>query len=378
MPSLLVRSDPGRRSGPRGSGPALRIRGPVSSFSDYDASPLARILRALSANFGIGTFFGIHVRMYWAAAVITPLLTLSWVAPVAGTWLEALLLTFALTVLLFVVIWTHEMSHIGAGARFGVPTDRITLSPLGGVAHMGAAASPREEFWTALAGPAVHLVWLAVFWPLSLLLPAAVVELPGFRFCPIVFVVWFLYVTNLALLLFNLLPIFPLDGGRVLRSLLARRVHPNRATLWVTTVGMIGGGVLVVISLTSAGLQNGILFAIGISCILGSLQERRMARHALVYQTHTHFRREPWESDPDAWKRGGAAERKEQRPGWFTRWRRRRAARRAERTALRNAEIDREVDEVLDRVHRVGMAALTKREKSVLHRAAQRRRRGAG
>lgn len=348
----------------------------MSSFSEYDSSPLARFLRVVSRSFAIGTSFGVRVRMYWLAAVLMPLLFLRWVGPASGTALEALALVAVLFALLFAIIWTHEMGHIAAGWRFGIRTDLITLSPLGGVAHMNAPAStPREELLITLAGPAVHLAWLAVFWPLQLLLPDRLVQIPGWTFCPVEFTVWFAVTTNTVLLLFNLLPIFPLDGGRVLRSLLAMRVHPNRATMWAGTAGIAGGCLLVLYGLTQARLEGTIPVVIGISCILASLQERRMARHVPVYQ---RVRLRPWELDADAWKRGGAADPRARRPGWFARWRHARAARRARIAAERDAALDREVDAILERVHRVGMAGLSGREKAILKRASQRHRRGVG
>src|SRR5690606_32970410 len=128
--------------------------------------------------------------------------------------------------LLFVVIWTHEMCHILAGWRYRIRTDLITLSPLGGVAHMNSPAStPRGELLVSLAGPAVHLAWLGVLWPLSLLLPESSLGDGAARAA--LFVLWYLVTVNQVLLVFNLVPFFPLDGGRCLRALLAMRVHPN-------------------------------------------------------------------------------------------------------------------------------------------------------
>jgi Zn-dependent protease len=345
--------------------------GRLRSYDSYDNSPLARFLRAVTRSFAIGTFFGVHVRMYWAAAIVMPLLFLQWIAPATGGAMEALLLTTLAFVALFVVIWSHEMFHIAAGWRFHIRSELITLSPLGGLAHMsGPLRSPREELWVTLAGPAVHLVWLAVFWPLEWLLPIRLLDLGGFVWCPIHFLVWFLVVTNQSLLLFNLLPIFPLDGGRTLRALLSLKWHPNLATMWATTVGMIGGGVLVVLGLTRPGFQSTIGIVLGISCITSSLQERRMAKHVLVYRSDSV--RSPWETDGDAWKRGAPPE-----PGrelsWFQRWRVQRAVKKAKAAAINAAALDREVDAVLERVHEVGMGGLSDRERAVLKRAAKRR-----
>jgi len=348
----------------------------VSAYRDYDNSPLMQFVRFVTRSFAVGTFFGVHVRMYWAAALLMPLLVLRWAVPVSPSFGEALLLTTAWFVGLFLVVWSHEMGHIVAGWHFRIRTDLITLSPLGGVAHMNAPAStPRGELLISLAGPAVHLLWLALFWPLQQLLPDYVLGTDGALWRVSLWTVWYLVGLNQVMLVFNLLPIFPLDGGRCLRALLAMRVHANRATMWATTVGMIGGGILVLMAFTRSELQSGVLLVIGLSCISASLNERRMAQHVLVYQ---HTMQDPWAVDPDAWKHGGdPQEQRARKPGWFARWRRARAERKAADAAAQAELLDRQVDEILDRVHRVGMSGLSEGEKAILKRASQRRR-GAG
>ena len=336
----------------------------------YGSNPtLFRIWRALTSSFSLGTWFGVHVRMYWAALVLMPLIFFSRLAVLGGG--LALLLTAIYFALLFLIIWTHEMGHIACGWLYRIRSDEITLGPLGGLAHMNAGAStPRQELWISLAGPAVHLVWLALFLPVEWLLPAEL------SYTWYGWTIWYLNVTNLTLMVFNLLPIFPLDGGRVLRALLSMRMHPNHATLWAANIGMIGGGVLVVLSFTRPDLQSSIGFVIGLMCILRSLEEKRMARHALVYQQGA--RREPWEQDPDAWKRGAASHRaSDGQPGWLARRRKARAEQRAAEQALRDRDLDQQVDAVLERVSEVGVSGLTAAEKTVLKRASERRR-GAG
>jgi Zn-dependent protease len=344
----------------------------LSSYRDYENAPLLRFLQFVMRTFPIGTFFGVPVRMYWAGAILTPIVmlrTLTFGATSGSQLLQALLFS----ALLFLVVWSHEMSHIAAGWRRGLQAEVITLSPLGGVAHMnGPVTSPRDELFVTLAGPAVHLLWLAVFWPLELLLPVHVWGVGGFD--PIADSVRYLVGLNLGLMLFNLLPLFPLDGGRALRALLSFRVHPNRATMWVTNVGIAGGGVLVLLALFYPSvLQSTIGMLLGLSCITSSLQERRMAQHVLVYGHALAVRRQPWEADPEAWKHGGQRSARERAPGRFARWRAARAARKAAARAAADAALDREVDAVLDRVHQVGMSGLDEREKAILKRAWGRR-----
>lgn len=337
----------------------------MTSFG-YDPTPLHRLWRILTADFSLGTWFSVHVRMYWAAVVFMPLIFLSRLQPANAT--EAILLMAICFVGLFAIIWTHEMGHIACGWRFRIRTDKITLGPLGGLAHLNAPAStPREELLISLAGPAVHLVWLLFLWPLEWLMPEGTFY-PGFA-------VWYLIVTNQALLLFNLLPIFPLDGGRALRALLSMKFHPNRATLWVANLGIGGGILLILLSLMRADLWSSIGLLIGISCILHSIQEKRVARHALIYQ---RTQREPWETDPDAWKHGGSAydeeEQVERKPGWLARRRALKAEALAESERKEALELEAKVDAILARVSEVGVNGLTDDEKGILEQASRKRR----
>ncbi|MFO1077801.1 MAG: site-2 protease family protein [Planctomycetota bacterium] len=337
---------------------------------DHDSGPL-QLLRALLRTFRVGWFFGVEVRMYWAAAIVTPLVFLSMLGGGALPAGLRLLLALLFTAVLFVIVWTHEMGHIWMARRCGVPTSLITLSPLGGVAHLGhAAPTPASEIRIALAGPAVHLLWLAVSWPLQWLVGDALIA-DGSTIAQVGdWLLWFLVSSNQGMLLFNLLPIFPLDGGRTARGLLSLRWHPNRVTLWVATAGMIGGGAIAVSALWSPEVASTIGLLIGLMCIQACIHERRVARHALIYQG---VQRHPWEGDPDAWKRGAAAGPPPRGPGLFARWRERRRAQQAER----DRALDAEVDSILGRLHEVGMQGLSTREKATLKRAADRRR-GAG
>jgi Zn-dependent protease len=341
----------------------------------YDQSPLARFLRALMATFPLGTWFGVPVRMYWAAAIGMPLLYLNWLAPIAATKIELLLLVAITFVGTFAIVWTHEMGHILAGRRFGIPTHLITLSPFGGLAHLGAPMqSPREELVVSLAGPATHLVWLAVFWPLQLVLPSQVLPIDDFWWCPLQYTLAFLVQTNLWLMLFNLLPIYPLDGGRCLRALLSLRWHPNLVTLWVGTIGIVGGTVLAVLGFMRPGFQGTLLLVIGVSCVTASLQAKRAARHVLVYERRGSMF--AWEADPDAWKRGPARE-PVRKLSWWQQWRVKRAVKKAKSAAIEAAAFDREVDRILGRVHEVGMTGLTEQERATLKQAAKRRGRAS-
>lgn len=339
----------------------------MTSFG-YDPTPFHRFWRIVTADFSLGTWFSVHVRMYWAAVVFMPLIFLARLPSASAG--ESLVLMTICFVGLFAIIWTHEMGHIACGWHYRIRTDKITLGPLGGLAHLNAPAqTPRQELLISLAGPAVHLVWLAVLWPVQWLMPEG-------TFYP-EFTVWYLVATNQALLLFNLLPIFPLDGGRATRALISMKVHPNRATMWVANAG-IGGGILIILfAVTRADVWSSIGLMIGLFCIMHSINEKRLARNALIYQ---RVRSDPWEADPDAWKRGATNnddDNIERRPGWLARRRALRAEALAEVRKRSDAAIEAKVDAILERVSEVGVGGLTDEEKKTLEQAS-RRRRGAG
>jgi len=132
------------------------------------------------------------------------------------------------TVAVFGTVVLHELGHALAARRFGVATRDITLLPIGGVSRLERMPEdPRQELGVALAGPAVNVALAAGLYAALLALrtgPFDRVSMMGGGFLPRLF--W----VNVSLALFNLLPAFPMDGGRVFRALLALRLDRVRAT----------------------------------------------------------------------------------------------------------------------------------------------------
>ncbi|MEO8791519.1 MAG: M50 family metallopeptidase, partial [Chthoniobacteraceae bacterium] len=137
--------------------------------------------------------------------------------------------------LIFLCVLLHEFGHAFAARRYGIRTPDITLFPFGGVARIERMPeNPRQEIVIALAGPAVNVVIAAVLWVALAAMGSAgkidPINLEGS------FAVQLLAV-NIWLLLFNLIPAFPMDGGRVLRALLALRLDHAHATRIASQIG---------------------------------------------------------------------------------------------------------------------------------------------
>lgn len=186
----------------------------------------------------------------------------------------------AFLVLLFLSVLLHEFGHIFAARHYGIGTPDVLLTPIGGVARIASLPErPREELVIALAGPLVTLLivlgtGLAVGLRSGFVLPA------GFENLPLLdSLCW----TNLILLIFNLIPAFPMDGGRVLRALLASRLGLVRGTRIAARVGQVVAVGFAVLGFNGAPM----LLLIALFVFLGAQAELQMVqqRHLTNDQT---------------------------------------------------------------------------------------------
>jgi Zn-dependent protease/CBS domain-containing protein len=187
----------------------------------------------MSWSISIGRIAGTAVRIH-----ITFLLFLVWIgaAGYASGGAEAAWNSIAFILLLFLCVLLHEFGHIFTARAFGVETPDVTLLPIGGVARLARIPeAPIEEFLIAIAGPAVNVVIAIAL----ILFGGAHLDVSHYAALEStrVSMVDRLADVNLFLAAFNMIPAFPMDGGRVLRALLAARFGFVRATEIAATIG---------------------------------------------------------------------------------------------------------------------------------------------
>lgn len=217
----------------------------------------------------IGRFFGIDLYIHWSFWLL-PFLVL-WTQGGLGDG-EAAVFWLGILAAAFGCVVMHEYGHALAARAFGIGTRDITLYPIGGVARLeNLGRKPWQEFWIALAGPAVNVVIVLVL--ASLMVSAVLVGASpeannvGLAFLQAVLAI------NIGMVVFNLLPAFPLDGGRVLRALLAMGLGKLRATQMAARLGAVLAVVIAVGGLLFLGSPT--LLIIGLFLFLAGQQELR-------------------------------------------------------------------------------------------------------
>jgi Zn-dependent protease len=204
----------------------------------------------------IGNVSGIGVHIHWTFFLLPAFVAFAAIA--GGGGLAAAVAGVLLVSAVFACVVLHELGHALMARRFGIGTHDITLLPIGGVARLERIPEkPSQEIAVALAGPAVNVAIAAGLWValvvmggISMWIPMAIVG--GSLLAQLMWI-------NVALVAFNMLPAFPMDGGRVLRATLAMRMPRLRATqiaakiaqgfaVLFAVVGLFGNPMLIVIA----------------------------------------------------------------------------------------------------------------------------------
>lgn len=328
----------------------------------------------LNGSFRIGRFLGINIRVH--------ILFLIWIGyrlfSAGQDWADSLMFM----AMLFGIVLVHEYGHCLGARSVGGDAEDILLWPLGGLAFAHAPMRPWPQFVTVACGPLVNVIFCVVsaailiattgHWdavPLNPLNP---------RYARVFTADWqiylhLFYVINLYILCFNLLPIYPMDGGQLFFTIIWPFLGINRATMVAAQVGLAGAVLFGIYGLQSG---NFILVAIALFGAQTCWQRMMMAKQGMIFDerigTYDHIRQQRGDGPVVSWwqrifrgrLRGSAPPAARQNPnpgGWDAR-------------ISREEKLESEVDRILQKVHEQGINSLSYVERQTLERATRERR----
>lgn len=277
--------------------------------------------------------------------------------------------------ILFAIVLLHEFGHCFGARHTGGEADEILIWPLGGLASTNPPNTPAAHMLTTVAGPLVNVIICAIcsviltiwmgslggvpwnplhpFWPVDGSLPVSTAQF------------WLMVVFGLSylLLLFNLLPIFPFDGGRILQTYLWPRKGYVRSMEIATWTGMIGAIVIGLFGLLVD--KSNLMLMVAVFGYITCMQQRRIIRDQAAYGMSEFGFDSGFENFHEP---------AERRPGRFERWRMKRAERKAERERQERAAHEAAVEEILKKVSQEGLRSLTAHERRILEEETKRKR----
>jgi Zn-dependent protease/predicted transcriptional regulator len=228
----------------------------------------------MKGSFKLGTIGGIGVFIHWTFSILILFIIFNGYRQGQNTLQLFWMVVFVLSI--FITVFLHELGHATAAKRYQIKTKDITLLPIGGVARLERMPEkPGEELIVALAGPAVNVA-IAIVCSFFVQFPQSQQEFQELMMAGINeqnFLINF-FTVNLWLSAFNLIPAFPMDGGRVLRALLSMRISRVKATLIAARMGQ-----LLAAGFVFAGFYvNPFLIFIGLFVMLGAQAELESVR----------------------------------------------------------------------------------------------------
>lgn len=229
----------------------------------------------MKGSLSLGRYAGIKVQVHW-----TFFLLIGWVVAIElgrGGTLTSILWNVGFICVLFLCVIFHEFGHALTARRYGINTRNVTLLPIGGVASLeDMPEDPAQEFMVAIAGPAVNMVIALLLYlvvPVEQYVTMSQDELETtMSTINAGNVLFYLMAANIMLVLFNFIPAFPMDGGRILRALLSMKIDRVKATQIASGIGQ-----LIAFAFFFIGLfYNPILILIALFVFFGAQGENRM------------------------------------------------------------------------------------------------------
>ena len=240
----------------------------------------------MKANLSLGKISGIGISVHWTFFLLIAWIVFNDLKQGGNTKSILFNITFILAVFACVVL--HELGHALMAKHFNIKTEKITLLPIGGMASFEKLPeSPKQELWVVIAGPMVNIIIaliLFVFVPIQSLIQLNFAEtFEALMPYNVESFLFFLFIVNVGLVIFNLIPAFPMDGGRILRALLALKIGRVKATKIASSLGLVMAVLFFLVGL----LYNPLLIFIALFVFLGALSENQMVQHLAWLNGHT-------------------------------------------------------------------------------------------
>ncbi len=233
----------------------------------------------------LGHVSGIKIEVHWTFTLL-----LIWVVYLdlqRGGNIHSALLNIAFILLLFICVVLHELGHALTARKYNIATKQITLLPIGGVASLEKMPEkPAQELAVAIAGPVVNIIiallLLAVV-PLRTYLGMDPESLEQLLTSPSVnTLLFYLLIANIMLVAFNLIPAFPMDGGRIFRALLSFKLDRTKATEIAASLGQVLAVVFFILGL----FLNPFLVLIALFIFIGAYGENKMVKQTSLIRGH--------------------------------------------------------------------------------------------
>ena len=311
------------------------------------------------------TIFGIRVRLHASLLVMMALvLLLGW------GFGSTVIMRVQSVAMLFGVVLLHEFGHCFAARSVGGEANDILMTPLGGLAMTMAPRRPWPTFVTVAGGPAVNVI-ICLICGIALYVILGIFPLGPWTFGKIVprdpgwftissYLFW-IYAISWFLLVFNLLPVYPLDGGQLLQSVLWKPMGYYKSMLITVNIGIVGAVLMGMVGLATLSV---FLIFIAAFCFLNS------------FHTRVHLKAEgPWGfTEEESGDYSAAYEPQTPKKSRFTQWRLKRARKRAMQEAQDERAEQAKIDAILAKVSANGMHSLNWLEKRTLKKATERQR----
>jgi Zn-dependent protease/predicted transcriptional regulator len=227
----------------------------------------------MKGSFKLGNIAGIGIFIHWSFSLIIAYIIYSNYR--AGHNTEQIMWSVIFILSIFITVFLHELGHALAAKKYNIKTKDITILPIGGLARLERIPEkPSEELVVAIAGPLVNIA-LAVITGLFVTIPdlkELTIQLKGGVNQSNFFLNFF--IVNIWLAIFNLVPAFPMDGGRVLRAILSMKFERHVATNIAARIGQLLALAFIFIGFNS----NPFLIFIGLFIILGAQAELEMTK----------------------------------------------------------------------------------------------------